>query len=558
MHTLRLKLEMDKNTAYIMEKRFSILAHISNQIRKHVKKLLSRLENDKQYQQALDEYIRLKKLESDDKQVMADMKRLSKFMNETRESIGLTKNGLEKYASVMQRRYKKNISSHQVQAEVAHIVKGVDAVLFGNGKDVHYKKESDFHTIPEKSLSGVAIRFDQNNEKRQIDCYIKWNGLKIPVKYDISKPDMPDEKNYINESLSIGVIKYCEIERLWFKSGWHYYVKLYMTENVPKKITPGKSTMGIDEGPSTIAAVSESSVFLEELSPKCKDYNKQIVSLQRKIDKSTRMTNPDRFNDSVNLRSPSPDVDGVFDSPYTSSNHQTDGQPEVGRGLPSIDEDGTAKKKTKDLPPWKFSKTCQRNKARVRELYRRKAEYTKCQHETLLNSMIKDSSIFINEPMDFKALAKKARETKRRDKASVIKNADGTEKTVYKYKRKKRFGKSITDRSPSFLIARLKQKCEQYGMIYLETDKWKYKASQYNHVLDDYIKTALSERFKNIGAITVQRDLYSAFLQSCMDTVEKPDRKKCIQLFDNFVKMQNDLITEMKVSGKSYPACFGF
>lgn len=518
MHTLRLKLEMDKNTAYIMEKRFRILAHISNQIRKHVKKLLSRLlENDKQYQQALNEYIRLKKSESDDKQVVADMKRLSKFMNETRESIGLTKSGLEKYAGVMQRRYKKNISSHQVQAEVAHIMKGVDAVLFGNGKDVHYKKESDFHTIPGKSLSGVAIRFDQNNEKRQIDCYIKWNGLKIPVKYDISKPDMPGEKNYINESLSIGVIKYCEIERLWFKSGWHYYVKLYMTENAPKKITHGKSTMGIDEGPSTIAAVSESSVFLEELSPKCKDYNKQIVSLQRKIDKSMRMTNPDRFN-----------------------------------------EDGTAKKKTKDLPPWKFSKTCQRNKARVRELYRRKAEYTKCQHETLLNSMIKDSSIFINEPMDFKALAKKARETKRRDKASVIKNADGTEKTVYKYKRKKRFGKSITDRSSSFLIARLKQKCEQYGMIYLETNKWKYKASQYNHVLDDYIKTALSERFKSIGAITVQRDLYSAFLQSCMNTVEKPDRKKCIQLFDNFVKMQNDLITEMKASGKSYPACFGF
>lgn len=203
MHTLRLKLEVDKNTAYIMEKRFRILAHISNQIRKHVKKLLSRLENDKQYQQALNEYIRFKKSESDDKQVVADMKRLSKFMNETRESIGLTKNGLEKYASVMQRRYKKNISSHQVQAEVAHIMKGVDAVLFGNGKDVHYKKESDFHTIPGKSLSGVAIRFDQNNEKRQIDCYIKWNGLKIPVKYDISKPDMPDEKNYINESLSI-------------------------------------------------------------------------------------------------------------------------------------------------------------------------------------------------------------------------------------------------------------------------------------------------------------------------------------------------------------------
>ena len=48
-------------------------------------------------------------------------------------------------------------------------------------------------------------------------------------------------------------------------------------------------------------------------------------------------------DDSVNLRSPSPDVDGVSDSPYTSSNLRTDGQPKVGRGLPSIDETAAAK-----------------------------------------------------------------------------------------------------------------------------------------------------------------------------------------------------------------------
>ena len=60
------------------------------------------------------------------------------------------------------------------------------------------------------------------------------------------------------------------------------------------------------------------------------------------------------IDDSVNLCSPSlsvsesgneelcselsPDVDGVSDSPYMSSNHQTNEQPEVGRGLPSNDE----------------------------------------------------------------------------------------------------------------------------------------------------------------------------------------------------------------------------
>lgn len=44
------------------------------------------------------------------------------------------------------------------------------------------------------------------------------------------------------------------------------------------------------------------------------------------------------IDDSVNLCSPSPDVDGVSDSPYTSSNLRADGQPEVDLSLPSIDD----------------------------------------------------------------------------------------------------------------------------------------------------------------------------------------------------------------------------
>ena len=50
MHMLRLRLLVDYRTEPIVEKRFRILAHISNQLRKHVKKQLSRLEKDKVYQ----------------------------------------------------------------------------------------------------------------------------------------------------------------------------------------------------------------------------------------------------------------------------------------------------------------------------------------------------------------------------------------------------------------------------------------------------------------------------------------------------------------------------
>ena len=38
MHMLRLRLLVDYRTEPIVEKRFRILAHISNQLRKHVKK----------------------------------------------------------------------------------------------------------------------------------------------------------------------------------------------------------------------------------------------------------------------------------------------------------------------------------------------------------------------------------------------------------------------------------------------------------------------------------------------------------------------------------------
>lgn len=44
------------------------------------------------------------------------------------------------------------------------------------------------------------------------------------------------------------------------------------------------------------------------------------------------------INDSVNLCSPSPDVDGVSNFPYTSSNLRANRQPKIGRGLPSIDD----------------------------------------------------------------------------------------------------------------------------------------------------------------------------------------------------------------------------
>ena len=78
MHMLRLRLLVDYHTEPIVEKRFRILAHISNQLRKHVKKQLSRLEKDRVYQELKKEYGRLKKLDPDNhEEVAADLSRIS-------------------------------------------------------------------------------------------------------------------------------------------------------------------------------------------------------------------------------------------------------------------------------------------------------------------------------------------------------------------------------------------------------------------------------------------------------------------------------------------------
>ena len=140
-----------------------------------------------------------------------------------------------------------------------------------------------------------------------------------------------------------------------------------------------------------------------------------------------------------------------------------------------------------------------------------------------------------------------------------VKQKDGTVKVIQKYKRKKRFGRSINRRAPARFLLELKRKAEAVGGVYAEVDTKEFKASQYNHVTDTYEKIPLSQREKEIGKRKVQRDLYSAFLIRNADLDFKhPDREKCEYEFEYFAKMQDQLILKMKESGLSMRQCFGF
>lgn len=206
-----------------------------------------------------------------------------------------------------------------------------------------------------------------------------------------------------------------------------------------------------------------------------------------------------------------------------------------------------------------FSQHYYELKRKLKTLYRKKKEYTLHEHRRECNRLLNASRHVLAEKMDFAALQKRASETKREEKATPVKNKDGSVKEVFKYKRKKRFGHSINSRSPSLFLSELKRKCKSCGGTYNEVKTKTFRASQYDHVADQYIKVPLSQRMKQVGGKTVQRDLYSAFLIKNADlTLKHTDREKCIYGFESFVKEQDELIRQMKASGKSMKQCFGF
>ena len=88
-------------------------------------------------------------------------------------------------------------------------------------------------------------------------------------------------------------------------------------------------------------------------------------------------------------------------------------------------------------------------------------------------------------------------------------------------------------------------------------DTWKFKASQYDHVLGDYVKPGLSSRSKTVGGHVVQRDLYSAFLLWAALDDTTVDRNLCFESFPLFLSFQGACISKLLKDNKHYPSSFG-
>ena len=510
MYTVRFQLELNISEKRFLSKSFFYANQMHNQLVHYATNCLNALFHDKEYLEARKTYgeTGFSKKKTDELSVSEKKKKkeLSSIMCNKQKEYKLTKGALYKFVSKEQKKYKNYINSHQAQAEADAVYNGVEKVLFEDGHYLHYHRYNSFDCIKQKcAATGVRLsRWDTI-------CFMKHHfRVRIP------------EDEYIQSVLSSSELKrdvvYSFLKRIEFNSGFKYYVVITLRGDAPKRIRlseDGGHRTGIDFGTSTIATASNNEVHLEELAPESAKYEKEIRHKQNLVDASMRKHNPDNYN-----------------------------------------KNGTVKK---GKHKWKTTRRCKRLKRQVRVLYRKQTAYIKTSHHTFINKVIQNTSEFILEPMNFKALQKKTKKTKRQDEAVPVKQKDGSLKTVCKYKRKKRYGHSIKNRSPGLMQADLKTKATQYGIPYYEIDIHQYRASQLHHDTGEYIKPALNERFKTIEGHRVQRDLYSAFLICHTDdTLTAPDFETCYLDFPHFVKLQDTLILNMKKCGHTMKHCFGF
>ena len=509
----------------ILNKRLEIARHMYNKTLAHATKRLSLLRKDKRYKEFLNIYWNLKSKSSLTKEEDKELKSIKTNLTELQRAYGLSEFQLHSFIAVSKRNFEKNIDINTAQTIASRVWKSISSNLFKDGKKCHFKKYGTLTSVEGKSnKSGILLRKKkftkiklskkdkQNPKKKQkkiketVEKHcLMWNGLQIPVKY--RKDDL-----FIQECLELYTPQYCRIVKKVVKGKDKFYLQLIIEGVAPPKrkkdgsfrinSTKTEGRVGIDIGTQTIATVSKNKCRLIEFAPKSNQFDREIFLTQRALDRSRRTTNPNNYN-----------------------------------------KDGTIKRGIK--LNWVRSKGYMKLLYKLKELHRLKSAYVEHSHNVLANQILTEGSDVFVENMNYKALSKRA------------KFKEGEEKN----KCKKRFGKSIGNKSPGKFLTILNNKLKYEGKTLNKINNYTFKASQYNHDKNEYIKTSLNTRNKVVAGNKVQRDLYSAFLIYCSnDDLQTTNQEMCIKEFDNFLKNHNleiDRLTQLRKCGIKMPHSMG-
>jgi len=361
-----------------------------------------------------------------------------KAFTEARKAYHYSDYDLQAYATIVSNRAKwiaDKVDSNTQQKLATRAFKASEKVLFGRAKSTRYKVFSRFRSMEGKT-NKQGIRWKQG--------YLIWGSLKLKGIIDPSNPVIQHGLN--------SPIKYVRL--LWreINGKRRWYVQL-ICEGLPYQkpqnyVSDGM--VGLDLNISNIAFVADNGAGLLPFAQGVPTYEKEIQTLQRRMRRSQRASNPDNYQ---------PD--------FTTK-----------KGRRTVTKKGKHKR---GIRRWNKSKNYIKTAAKKRELERRKTAYTRSQNRKIVNEILRHGNQIRTENISVKSW-------------------------------QKRYGKAISAKSPSFVQSELKRKAESAGGSFVKFSCQKTALSQ-THLTGERIKKSLSERVHyDKSDFTMHRDLFSAYL----------------------------------------------
>ena len=180
-----------------------------------------------------------------------------------------------------------HLDVHVCQKISTRTFKTVQEYAFGKRGKPRFKGWNQLISVEGKT-NASGIRFRDNE--------IVWSGLKLPIMFD-----MKDKHGVQAHALECR-IKYVRIICRKLSGKNRFYTQL-VQEGKPKVKHPiANGVVGLDLGPSTIAAVSGTDAFLQPFCAELSSIQKSIRTLQRRLDRSRRTCNPDAFRENSTIK----------------------------------------------------------------------------------------------------------------------------------------------------------------------------------------------------------------------------------------------------------------
>lgn len=344
-------------------------------------------------------------------------------------AAGFREYDLHAYAAQFNRAWTgEHLDSNTIQKLATRAFQAVRQYAFGKHGRPRFKGPNQLDTLEGKSnAAGMRWRADR----------VEWLGLELAAEID------PDDALIAHGLAS--PVKYVRLARRKLGGRNRFYVQLVCAGRPYRKPRHalGQGVVGLDLGPSTIAAVSAREAFLEPFCAELEPRARQIRRLRRRIDRQRRAGNPQSYN--------------------------PDGTPKPGRGF------------------WRRSGRQRRAEALVAELERRQAAQRKSLHGRLVHRVLAMGNEIKLEKVSYKAW-------------------------------QRRFGRSVGRRAPGMFVSMLKRKAESAGARVDEFPTRTTRLSQVCHNCGTVAPKPLSQRWHVCACgIVAQRDLYSAFLATCVE-----------------------------------------